>query len=237
MNESKTIAGYKDDDLLALSGIQHMAFCERQWALIHMEQQWDENVLTVEGKHVHERVDNPLENDTRGEIRTTRSVPVLSRKLGLQGVADVVEYIRNEKLPETETITLQGRKGRWKVRPVEYKRGKHKPDDRDEVQLCAQAIALEEMLDTTIMEGILYYNETRRRETVTFDNPLRERVEILSSRMHWMFERGFIPSPKKEKHCLRCSLYEICQPDWSITEGIVGKYLAEQLISSNEELK
>lgn len=226
---------YTDDDLLLLSGIQHFAFCERQWALIHIEQQWEENVLTVEGKHVHERADNPFENETRGEVRTTRSVPIISRKLGLQGIADVVEYIRDDNPLETETISMKGRIGRWKVRPIEYKRGKPKPDDRDAVQLCAQAIALEEMLNVTIKEGHLYYNETRRREIVIFDKKLRNRVETLSARMHWMVSDGFVPTPVKEGHCLRCSLYEICQPDWSTSRGVVGKYMAEQLTYEDED--
>lgn len=232
-----TTSAYSEDESLLLSGIQHMAFCERQWALIHIEQRWEENVLTVEGKHVHERADNPFENETRGEIRTTRSVPVISRKLGLQGVADVVEYVRDDNLPEAETIFLNGRTGRWKVRPVEYKRGKPKPDDRDAVQLCAQAIALEEMLNITIKEGYLYYNETRRREIVIFDSRLRNHVEILSARMHWMASNGFIPVPRKEKHCLRCSLYEVCQPDWNTSSGFVGKYLSEQLMRVDGDLQ
>lgn len=227
--------GYADDDILLLSGIQHMAFCERQWALIHIEQQWQENVLTVEGKHIHDRADDPFENETRREIRITRSVSIISRKLGLQGIADVVEYVRDDDLPETETISLLGRAGRWKVRPVEYKRGKPKPDDRDAVQLCAQAITLEEMLNITINEGYLYYNEIRRREAIIFDGKLRDRVKTLSTRMHWMVNRGYIPSPNRGKHCLRCSLYEICQPDWNTSSGAVRKYIAEQLTYEEED--
>lgn len=228
---------YEEDDLLLLSGIQHIAFCERQWALIHIEQQWEENVLTVEGKHVHERVDNPFENETRGEIRITRSVPIISRKLGLQGVADAVEYTREDNLPTSETVSLRGRKGRWKVRPVEYKRGKPKPDDRDAVQLCAQAIALEDMLNVEIKEGYLYYNETRRRETINFDEKLRARVETLSAKMHWMVDHGIVPAPVKEKHCPRCSLYEICQPSWNTSSGTVGKYIAEQIKHEDDNLE
>ncbi len=194
-------------------------------------------MLTIEGKHVHERADNPFENETRGETRTTRSVPIISMKLGLQGVADVVEYIRDDNLLGTESIFLEGRAGRWKVWPVEYKRGRPKPDDRDAVQLCAQAIALEEMLNITMNEGYLYYNETRRRETVIFDSKLRDRVETLSTKMHWMASRGFMPAPKKEKHCLRCSLYEICQPDWNASSGAVGKYLAKLLTHEDKDLE
>ena len=132
---------YAEDDFLPLSGIQHMAFCERQWALIHIEQQWEENVLTVEGKHIHEHADNPFENETRHDARITRSVPIASRKLGLRGIADVVEYIRDDDSQAIGTIFLKGKPGKWKLRPIEYKRGRPKPDDRDSVQLCAQAIA------------------------------------------------------------------------------------------------
>lgn len=122
---------YDDEDLLPLSGIQHFAYCERQWALIHIEKQWAENVRTVEGKQLHERVDDPYFNETRTNIKIVRSVPLVSRFLGLYGVADVIEY-QQTSYPS--------------FRIVEYKRGKPKQDDRDEVQLCAQAICLEEMM-------------------------------------------------------------------------------------------
>jgi CRISPR-associated exonuclease Cas4 len=227
---------YSEEDLLPLSGIQHMAFCERQWALIHVEGQWEENVLTVEGKHIHERADQPFTNETRGDVRTTRSVPLISRKLGLRGLADVIEYVKVDDPKENETIQIEGRAGRWKVRPVEYKRGKPKPDDRDSVQLCAQAMALEEMLSIHIPDGYLYYNEIRRREKVAFDDILRTMVEFLANKMHWMTDNRFVPTPKKEKHCLRCSLYEICQPDWSTLNGVVLKYISNRLMHLDEDL-
>ena len=227
---------YSDEDLLPLSGIQHMAFCERQWALIHVEGQWEENVLTVEGKHIHERADQPFTNETRGDVRTTRSVPLISRKLGLRGLADVLEYVKVDDPTNSETIQIEGRAGRWKVRPVEYKRGKPKKDDRDSVQICAQAMALEEMLDIHIPDGYLYYNEIRRREKVAFDDILRARVELLANKMHWMIDNKFVPTPMKEKHCLRCSLYEICQPDWNTSDGVVLKYISNRLMHLDEDL-
>jgi CRISPR-associated exonuclease Cas4 len=227
---------YSEEDFLPLSGIQHMAFCERQWALIHVEGQWEENVLTVEGKHIHERADQPFTNEIRGDVRTTRSVPLISRKLGLRGLADVIEYVKVDDPKENETIQIEGRAGRWKVRPVEYKRGKPKPDDRDSVQLCAQAMALEEMLSIHIPDGYLYYNEIRRREKVAFDDILRTMVEFLANKMHWMTDNRFVPTPKKEKHCLRCSLYEICQPDWSTSDGVVLKYISNRLMHLDEDL-
>jgi len=227
---------YSEEDLLPLSGIQHVAFCERQWALIHVEGQWEENVLTVEGKQIHERADQPFTNETRGNIRITRSVPLISKKLGLRGLADVVEYVKVDDPKETETIEIEGRTGRWKVRPVEYKRGKPKRDDRDSVQLCAHAMALEEMLSLHISCGYLYYNEIRRREKVAFDDLLRTKVEFLANKMHWMTDNGIVPIPRKEKHCLRCSLYEICQPDWSTSHGVVLKYISNRIMHLDEDL-
>ncbi len=224
---------YNDDDLLLLSGIQHMAFCERQWALIHIEQQWAENVFTVEGTHIHTRADNPFINETRENIRITRSVPVISRRLGLQGIADVVEYIRDDNAPYTETISLKNKSGKWKISPVEYKRGRPKKDDRDIVQLCAQAIALEEMFNTSIKTAYIYYNQIHRREQVLLDNNLRDRVVSLSKKMHDLYNDASVPLPIKEKHCLRCSLYEICQPDWAKPEGYVTNYLARELNNEN----
>lgn len=225
MRDYNMVDGYKDDDMLLLSGIQHFVFCERQWALIHMEQQWEENVRTVEGKHIHERADNPFESETRGGMRISRSMPLISRKLGLQGVADVVEFIRDGEAPEEETVMLEGRSGRWRVRPVEYKRGKPKKDDRDIVQLCAQALALEEMLGVVIPGGCLYYHEIRHRSEVVFDGDLRSRVKELAAQMHEMMDHGVVPKAKKQKHCSLCSLVEICQPGWNKTGSSVEKYL------------
>ena len=208
-----------------------MAFCERQWALIHVEQQWAENVKTVEGKHIHERADDPFQNETRGNLRIERSVPVISKRLGLQGVADVVEFIRDDEAPLPEVITLKRRKGKWKVHPVEYKRGKPKRDDRDVVQLCAQAMALEEMMNVKIAKGYLFYYQTRHRKEIFFNDTIRTRVENLAHRMHRMMTDGFVPKAQKEKHCSLCSLVEICQPDWNKPKAAVEKYLREMLVN------
>lgn len=229
------MSDYSENDLLPISGIQHLAFCDRQWALIHVEGRWAENSLTAEGKIIHERADNPEDNETRRDLRTTRSVPVVSKKLGVQGIVDVIEYVRDDNAPENQSVVLNGRDGRWKIRPVEYKRGKVKPDDRDAVQVCAQAIALEEMMHVEIDLGYLYYHEIRRRETVEFNQELRSRVEDLSEKMHTYLRGGIIPPAKKEKHCFRCSLYEVCQPDWPISRERIGKYISEQLFNHDEE--
>ena len=225
-----------EEDYLMLSGIQHVAFCERQWALIHIEQQWQENRLTVEGKHLHEHADNPFENDTRNDVRRTRGVRISSSRLGLRGIADVVEYIRDDSLPEDKSVLLADRKGRWKVVPVEYKHGKPKTNDVDKVQLCAQAMCLEEMFGVDIAEGYLYYYTTRRRERVIFNTELKKRVEYLAQRMHSMFQTGKIPKPVMEKYCRSCSLYETCQPGWDTSEKSVSRYLSNNLYG-NEGVK
>ena len=220
---------YADDELLLLSGIQHMAFCERQWALIHVEQQWWDNVRTVEGHHLHERVDDPFFDESRGDIKISRSIPVVSRYIGLRGVADVVEFHYIENPAEHETIVLKGAIGRWKPRPVEYKRGRPKPDDRDAVQLCAQAMALEEMWGINIDEGDLFYWQIRRREKVLLDEALRQRTEILAKKMHILFSEGITPAAIKGKRCSLCSLEEICQPALTKRRRNVANYIKRML--------
>ncbi len=220
---------YSEDSLLLLSGIQHMAFCERQWALIHIEQAWAENVRTVEGQHLHERTDDPFLNETRKNIRVVRAMPIVSHKLGLRGVADVVEFQREEKYLEGITIQLEKRRGWWKLYPVEYKRGRPKSDDRDAVQLCAQAISLEEMLKINISRGFLFYGQTKHRVEVLLDSALRERVQELSARMHELFSVGITPKAEKGKHCAQCSLIEICQPELTMRHKSVAGYLSRMM--------
>lgn len=221
-------SGYQDDDLLLLSGIQHMAFCERQWALIHIEQVWAENVRTVEGKHLHERADDPFLDEARGDKLIIRAMPIISRKLGLQGVADVVEFNRSEHI-EGFSCVLDRRKGEWIPHPIEYKRGKPKPDDRDAVQLCAQAIALEEMMNISVKSGSLFYGMTKHREAVLFNEKLREHTENLANKMHAMFSQGITPSAVKQKQCNQCSLQEKCQPDLLMRTKTVKDYIQRMI--------
>jgi CRISPR-associated exonuclease Cas4 len=199
---------YSDDDLLLLSGIQHFAFCRRQWALIHIEQQWEENLLTFGGRGLHERADDPFYTEARGAVFITRSLPLVSHQLGLYGVADVVEFHRSEA-----GIQLRERPGTWKPNLVEYKYGEPKSDNRDIVQLCAQAICLEEMLNIDIAEGDMFYGRTRRRHHVIFDADLRRHVSELASEMHQLFEQRVTPLPEKKEACKRCSLIENCLPN------------------------
>ncbi|MCR4434912.1 MAG: CRISPR-associated protein Cas4 [Clostridiales bacterium] len=217
---------YSDDDLLLLSGIQHMAFCERQWALIHIEQVWEENVRTVEGKYLHERVDDFDEDETRKNLRVVRAMPVVSHILGLGGTADVVEFYREDNSVPGFCCRLEKQKGWWRPVPVEYKRGRPKPDDRDAVQLCAQAMALEEMLELRIEYGALYYGQTRHREKVVLDDVLRKHTADLAAHMHRLASEGRTPKAQKGKRCSQCSLVEQCQPALTLHPRSVSDYLA-----------
>ena len=198
---------YNEDDYLQLSGIQHFLFCRRQWALIHIENQWNENLLTTEGKILHKRAHSEVLSELRGDTLIFRGLRLSSASLGVSGQCDVVEFHRDE-----EGIHLHGREGLWKPFPVEYKRGKPKPDQCDEVQLCAEAICLEEMLNVHISFGALYYGETRRRTDVDFTNDLRQVVRKSFDEMHQLFVRGYTPKGKKGKGCGSCSIKEICLP-------------------------
>lgn len=215
---------YSTEELLPLSGIQHFLFCRRQWALIHVERQWQENVLTVEGKLLHKRVDDPFFVETRSGVVTARSVPVASYRLGLVGVCDVVEFVA-----ATEGVILPGRQGFFQPAPVEYKRGKPKRDPVDEAQLCAQAICLEEMLSAEIRTGWLYYGQTRHRHGVELSTELRALVEKISEEMHTYFQRGYTPRVKPSKACRSCSLVDICLPELQVNTLPASQYIRQQL--------
>jgi CRISPR-associated exonuclease Cas4 len=214
---------------LLLSGIQHFAFCPRQWALIHIEQVWKDNSRTVEGHYIHERTDDPFLDESRKGIRTVRAMPLLSERLGLRGIADVVEFQRQDKaLPGFHT-SIPGKTGCWLPIPIEYKRGHPKPDDRDAVQLCAQALALEEMLNISVQYGYLYYGETRHRERVTFTTQLREHVFALAEAMHTCMRTGITPKAEKGMRCRNCSLLDICLPALTARPKPVHTYIERML--------
>ncbi len=218
---------YTPDELLPLSGIQHFIFCRRQWALIHVERQWQDNVLTVEGKLLHKRADDPFFTETRKGVITARSVPVASYRLGLSGVCDVIEFTESP-----EGVKLPGREGVYLPAPVEYKRGHEKRDPCDEAQLCAQAICLEEMLAVTIPTGYLYYGETRHRVEVELTAELRELVRSMAEEMHTYFQRGYTPRVKPSKACRSCSLVEICLPELQDKVIAASKYIQQQVESA-----
>lgn len=223
---------YTPDDLLPLSGIQHFLFCRRQWALIHVEMQWQDNVLTVEGKQLHQRVDDPFFTETRNGVVTARSVPVASYRLGLSGVCDVVEFLPSPTGRGDGGeggVHLPNREGLYLPAPVEYKRGKPKREPVDEAQLCAQAMCLEEMLSTEIPRGYLYYGQTRHREPVEFTTELRTLVEDMSAEMHAYFKRGYTPRVKTHKGCRSCSLAEVCLPVLQENAIAASKYIQSHL--------
>lgn len=218
---------FAEDELLPLSGLQHLLFCERQWGLIHIEQQWEENRLTAEGRVLHDKAHEPG-TETRPGIVTARGVKLHSLRLGISGEADVVEFHRADS-ESAESARLAGRDGWWRPFPVEYKRGRPKANACDEVQLCAQAICLEEMLGVTITAGALFYGTNRRRTTVGFDETLRARTEALAARMHVLYAARVTPAGVYEKKCDSCSLYERCQPRTSGKRDAVARYLARAL--------
>ncbi len=199
---------YNEDDYLMLSGIQHFSFCKRQWALIHIENQWEENTRTYGGQEMHEKADDPFLAESRGDTVISRSIPLVSHSLKIYGIADVVEFHR-----KSSGITIQRHSGLWQPTPIEYKYGQKKAINCDEVQLCAQAVCLEEMLGISIRQGYLYYGKTRRREEVNFSGELRMQVAKICAEMWELFQKGATPKAEYRKSCLNCSLYHLCKPE------------------------
>ncbi len=208
---------YHEEDFLPLSGLQHFAFCRRQWALIHLEQQWRENLRTTEGTLFHRRAHDGGERERRGDTLILRGLPVFSRSLGLSGQCDVVEFHASP-----DGVPLQGEEGLWLPFPVEYKRGKPKPHQADELQLCAQAMCLEEMLCCPVPEGALFYGEPRRRTPVAFTEALRQQVRADTEEMHQLYRRGHTPKAKPGKGCSACSLKDLCLPRLARREPVAG---------------
>ncbi|MEA2325850.1 MAG: CRISPR-associated exonuclease Cas4 [Thermoanaerobaculia bacterium] len=217
---------FSEDDLLPISALQHVVYCDRQAALIHVERMWSENSHTVEGRHAHAQA-HEAGGESRGSVRIVRALPLRSLAAGLTGVADVVEFHRQESGAE-----LPGRSGRWRIFPVEYKKGKPKRHRADEVQLCAQAICLEEMFSTEIAEGALYYGKTRRRKIVTLDEPLRIATLGAAARFREIVEQRLTPAAKWGPKCRQCSLLDDCRP--RVGEKSARLYLAA-LIGHIEE--
>lgn len=214
---------YPEDKYLMISGIQHFKFCRRQWALIHIEQQWAENVHTVTGELMHKKAHDPYLTEKRKDTIITRALPVSSRTLGVSGECDIVEFQRVE-----DGIRLHGHRGLYHVYPVEYKKGKPKETEEDHLQLAAQAMCLEEMFSTDIPEGAIFYGETRRREIVPISAQLRKEVADILEEMHQYYERGYTPKVKYQKACSACSLKEICLPE--LGRNVSVKTYIEQVL-------
>ena len=179
---------YGDDDLLLLAGLQQYRFCRRQWALIHIENQWTENFRTTDGAILHENAHNSALSERRGDLLVTRDMRIVSRTLGVSGACDVLEFHRG-----TASVPLQRKEGLWQPYPVEYKRGKPKEGTEDTLQLCGQAMCLEEMLCCQVPRGALYYGEPRRRTEVVFTPELRQEVRTLLEEIHALYRRGTTP--------------------------------------------
>ncbi|WP_433922698.1 CRISPR-associated protein Cas4 [Paenibacillus taichungensis] len=214
---------YNEEDYLLLSGIQHFNFCRRQWALIHIEQQWEDNVRTIEGDHLHRKADQPALREKRGDKLVVRALPVQSRELGITGICDVVEFIR-----DPAGVPLAGEEGVYLPCPVEYKRGKPKRNDSDHSQLVAQVMCLEEMLVCDIHKAYFYYDEIKHRVEVIITAADRKRVRASIQEMRSYFERNHTPKAKAGPHCLSCSLNNICVPD-ILNKRSVSSYIESRL--------
>lgn len=214
---------YNEEDYLQISGLQHFRFCRRQWALIHIEQQWAENLRTTEGNIMHERAHDSSIREKRGDLIVCRDMRVFSPSLGISGACDVVEFRRSDK-----GISLFGADGLYLPYPVEYKHGSPRDDNANHLQLCAQAMCLEEMLCCDIPEGALYYGEIRRREAVDLTQALRQEVRDNLLEMHELYKRRYTPIVKPGKFCNACSLKELCLPKIMRNKS-VKSYLTEHL--------
>ena len=215
---------YKEEDFLLISGIQHFVFCRRQWALIHVEQQWEENYFTVDGEIKHERTNNANIHEKQRDTITVRAMPVKSHVLGITGKCDVVEFKKDEM-----GIHIPQYNDKFTVAPIEYKRGKPKGDNSDILQLLAEAYCLEEMLAARIDKGYLFYFETRRREEIVFTNEYRQQLTDMIEEMHSYMNRGYTPKVRTGKKCKSCSLKNICLPELnknkSVKQYIQGRIL------------
>lgn len=216
---------YLEEAYLDLSGLQHFAYCRRQWALIHVEGLWQENLRTLEGHFLHERAHDAELTEKRGDLLVVRGLPVSSAELGVSGICDVVEFHADPR-----GVTLAGWPGLWQPCPVEYKRGSPKVSDADRLQLCCQAMCLEEMLlCPTISQADLFYGQTRRREQVALDAALRQTVGEMLQEMHAYQQRQYTPQAKPTKGCNACSLKGLCLPKLSRRTGSARAYVDAKL--------
>lgn len=238
MNQEPTQPRFSEDDLLPISALADLVFCERRAALHHLEGIWGDNVFTVEGTFLHQRVDAQDALESRGALRIARGLRLQSLRLGLSGIADVVEF---NCLPEAGAasaresgglpagVQLSATRGFWKPFPVEYKRGHLRREEGYEIQLCAQALCLEEMLGVEVPAGAIFFGAPRQRLEVTFDSRLRTETESAAARLHELINSGKTPLARYEKKCDSCSLFELCLPKSLGKKQTVEDYLLEAL--------
>ncbi|MGV2876051.1 CRISPR-associated protein Cas4 [Macrococcus capreoli] len=215
---------YDEDEYLMLSGIQHFGFCKRQWCLIHIEQQWNENQWTAEGQILHEKADNPYIKEKRKDTFFSRAMPVSSASLGLYGILDVVEFIRDDN-----GLVIHGKSGRWKPNIVEFKRGKRKKDDRDILQLAAQTICLEESLKVEIPYSYIYYHQTKTKQLIHIDEQLRRKVKLVANEMHKLYKAKTTLEAEYNKNCKECSLVNICMPRLTKKKVNIENYISKHV--------
>jgi len=236
---------YHEEDFLPVSALQHLIFCERRAGLVLLEGCWDDNLYTVEGRIFHERTDETTAEWVGRDMRVVRGLRIHSRSLGLVGRADVLEFHRlgagsldKETDPEfaEQGVKLSYTSGRWRPFPVEYKRGRLRREEGFEIQLCAQALCLEAMLQTHVPSGAVYYGKTRRRLPLEFTSELRSQTQVAALRLHELVEVRRVPSPVYQKKCEHCSLKDLCMPKALSSRRSVRRYLAQVLSSvENEE--
>lgn len=214
---------FKEEDYLSISGIQHFVFCKRQWALIHIEQNWLDNYKTIKGDIMHEKAHDNSIKEKRGDTYIVRGLKVSSSMLGIVGECDVVEFIKS-----IEGVDVKSLNGLYKPVPIEYKSGSPREDLSNELQLCAQAMCLEEMLCCDIDYGYIFFGEIKRREKIIFSNELRIQLLNIINEMHKMYDKKQTPKVKKHNHCDGCSLSEICLPKL-INNKNVGEYIKEKI--------
>jgi len=222
---------YSEDDFVPVSALQHVLFCERRAALILLEGLWEDNVSTAEGNLLHERA-HQAETESRDTLVIVRGLWLRSFRLGLYGKADIVEFHLLDDDNRSSGASLAGKSGLYRPFPVEYKRGRLRSELSFEIQLCAQALCLEEMLGTKVVSGALYYGKTRRRKEIRFDEPLRNRTESAALRVHEIVESGITPRVRRQKKCNFCSLNAQCLPEATGVRKSVTRYLAQ---ASSEE--
>lgn len=220
---------FTEDDLLPVSGLAHVVFCARRAALHHLEGQWEDNLLTVEGGHTHDRAHEGPRREVRGDLLIVRGLRVRSFRLGVSGVCDVVEFGRDE-----QGVELTGREGRWQPFPIEYKRGRLRHEPSYRVQVCAQAMCLEEMLGCSIPTAALFYAKTGRRQEVDLTAELRADTSNAARRFHEIMAAGRTPPPDPGPKCDKCSMAPLCLPRTALGPRSASSYLASVLANGNE---
>lgn len=211
---------YTDDELLMISGIQHFVFCQAQWSLIHIEQEWKENRLTAEGQVLHKNVDDPFLGYRRDDEVKIYAMPIVSYSLGIYGVADCIELTPMPEYAPGKPFRHPHYPGGWGVRPVEFKHGKPKEDNADRLQLAAQAACIEEMYGINVPSGSIFYAKTRHREEVKLDPALREELQTVCREMHQRMAEKRAVIGTYGTRCKSCSLLDLCMPKLGKKESV-----------------